>query len=319
MQADAALKFGIMASGQMPDELPDPGVFRNIAETAEGLGYDSLWVGDHLAFGHPILEGSVALGAFAGYTHTITLGTGVLLLPLRHPGLVAKQMASLDYLTGGRLIVGVGVGGDSPKDFEIVQSSRSERGARTNEGIRVMQALWSQPSASFHGKFYDFDDVAINPKPHQSDGPPIWVGGRAEAALRRAGGLADGWLAYMVSPDSYRSRLETVRQAASEAGRDPTRISAAMMVPTRVAEDGAAARESLAAHLTQRYNRPFDVDQIERICLAGNPEEIHARVGEYAAAGVEHLVFLYGGAPSDAAAQFEMLYETVVTPTLENV
>ena len=102
------MKFGIMASGQMPEGLPDPGVFRDVAIAAEELGYDSLWCGDHLSFGNAVLEATVAVSAFAGYTSTITIGTGVLLLPLRPAGLVAKQMATLDYLCGGRLICGLG-------------------------------------------------------------------------------------------------------------------------------------------------------------------------------------------------------------------
>ena len=158
----------------MPEELPDPGVFRDIAVLAEGLGYDSLWCGDHLSNGNPILEGMVALSAFAGYTTTIMIGTGVLLLPLRPAGLVAKQMATLDYLTGGRVVCGIGVGGESDKDFEVVGVPRSERGARADEGIRVMRALWEQPTASFHGRFSDFTDVAISPRPVTPGRPPLW-------------------------------------------------------------------------------------------------------------------------------------------------
>ncbi|MDH3190085.1 MAG: LLM class flavin-dependent oxidoreductase [Acidimicrobiia bacterium] len=305
-------RFGLMASGQMPDETPDPGVFRTIAETAEGLGYDSLWVGDHLSFGNPILEGTVAAAAFAGYTRGITLGTGVLLIPLRNAGLVAKQMASLDYLTGGRLICGIGVGGDSPKDFELVGIDPRQRGARADEGIEVMKGLWSAPTASFHGRFHDFEDVGISPLPTQPGGPPVWVGGKAEGALRRAGVLADGWIAYMVSPERYATNLQIIRDHASGADREPSAITPAMMIPTRIGATTPQAEEELRIHLTNRYHREFTTELIRKVCLAGTPEHIAARVGEYVEAGVEHLVFLSGGAPSDSISQFEMLYKEVV-------
>lgn len=308
------MQFGVMASGQMPEALPDPGIFREIAATAEGLGYDSLWAGDHLSFGNPILEGTVALSAFAAYTSTIRVGSGVLLLPLRSPGLVAKQMASLDYLTGGRIVCGVGVGGDSAKDFELTGIPRSERGARTNEGIEVMRALWSSPEASFSGRFSEFTDVGLSPMPVQPGGPPIWVGGRADAALERAGRLGDGWMGYMVSPARFEASMTTVRGHAAAAGRNPDATAAALMIPTRVAQDGDVARRELAEHLTRRYHHEFTVDLISKLCLAGSPDEVASRVAEYEQAGVRHLIFLYGGDPSDAVDQFTRLHDAVVAP-----
>lgn len=303
-----------MASGQMPEGLPDPGVFRDIAAAAEDLGYDSLWCGDHLSFGNAILEGTVAISAFAGYTTTITIGTGVLLLPLRPAALVAKQMATLDYLTGGRLICGVGVGGESEKDFEMVGVARNERGARTEEGIRVLRALWNAPEASFHGRFSEFSDIGLNPMPVTPGGPPIWVGGRADVALARAGRLTDGWIGYMVSPDRYAKNLAKVRRHASDAGRDPDAITAAMMIPTRVELDADEAREGLRLHLSRRYHSDFSPELIEKVCLAGSPDDVRARIEEYAEAGVRHIVFLYGGRPGDAVDQFTLLSETVAMP-----
>jgi probable F420-dependent oxidoreductase len=307
------MRFGVMASGQMPDELPDPAVFRDIAETVEGLGYDSLWCGDHLSFGNPILEGIVGLAASAGYTRRITIGTGVLLLPLRHPGLVAKQMASLDYLTGGRVICGIGVGGESAKDFELVQVPMSERGSRTDEGIAVLRNLWSRSPADHRGTHFSFDGVALNPMPVRPGGPPIWVGGRSKAALRRAGTLTDGWMAYMVSPDRFAGSMTAVRGHAAAVGRDPDAITPSMMIPTRMEADGDAARESLRRHLGERYHFDFSMHQIEKLCLAGDPDELRRRLAEYAAAGVEHVIFLFGGAPSDAVEQFTALYDELAS------
>ena len=308
------MKFGIMASGQMPEGLPDPGVFREIAAAAEGLGYDSLWCGDHLSFGNPVLEATVAVSAFAGYTTTITIGTGVLLMPLRPAALVAKQMASLDYLCGGRLICGVGVGGESQKDFDMVDVPRRERGARTEEGIRVLRTLWAGTEASFSGRFNEFTEVRLDPPPVTPGGPPIWVGARADAALARAGRLTDGWMGYMVSPGRYAKNLAKVRGHAIDAGRDPQAITPALMIPTRVGHDGAEARAGLRRHLAKRYHAEFSAGYVDAVCLAGSPDEVSRRVAEYAAAGVRHLIFLYGGRPTEAVDQFTMLHEAVVAP-----
>lgn len=302
-----------MASGQMPDTLPDPGVFREIAAAAEALEFDSLWCGDHISFGNPILEGAVALAAFAGYTTSITLGSGVLLLPLRPPALVAKQMASLDYLCGGRLICGVGVGGESAKDFEAVGVDRAERGARMDEAIEVLRKLWSGDPVSHRGRFFEFSDVALSPAPTQSGGPPIWVGGRSDSALRRAGRLGNGWIGYMVSPARFASSMSVVRAHATTVEGPSRSLAAALMVPTRVGDDGAEARERLRRHLSIRYHIEFSTKQIENLCLAGTAAEVRTRVDEYVAAGVEHFIFLFGGDPSIAVDQFERLHSGVVS------
>lgn len=308
------MKFGIMASGQMPEGLPDPGVFREIAAAAEGLGYDSLWCGDHLSFGNAVLEATVAVSAFAGYTSTITIGTGVLLLPLRPAALVAKQMATLDYLCGSRLICGLGVGGDSQKDFDMVSVPLRERGARIEEGIRVLRTLWAGAEASFSGRFSEFTEVTLDPPPTRPGGPPIWVGARAGAALARAGRLTDGWMGYMVSPNRYAKNLAKVRGHAIAAGRDPDAVTPALMIPTRVGHDGAEARAGLRLHLSKRYHTEFSSGFVDAVCLAGSPDEVSRRVEEYSAAGVRHLIFLYGGRPEEAVDQFTMLHETVVAP-----
>ena len=145
-------------------------------------------------------------------------------------------------------------------------------------------------------------------------GPPIWVGGRADVALARAGRLTDGWIGYMVSPDRYAKNLAKVRRHASDAGRDPDAITAAMMIPTRVEFDADEAREGLRLHLSRRYHSDFSPELIEKVCLAGSPDDVRARIEEYAEAGVRHIVFLYGGRPGDAVDQFTLLSETVAMP-----
>ena len=283
------MRIGIQGSGQLAGSLPDPGRFRAVAELAEELGYHSIWAGEHLSFVNPILDLGVALATFAAVTRRILLGAAVVLLPLRHPGLVAKQAASLDYVSGGRLLLGVGVGGEGPGDFEAAGVPLAERGARADEGIAALRRLFAERPAAFAGRFYRFEGVSVEPAPVQPGGPPILVGGRSEAAQRRAGTLGDGWLPYLVSPRRFAAGVEAVRRHAHAAGRDPAALVHGVVAFARVEEDGDAAREGAREHLSRRYGMRFEVHHVERLCVAGSPEECAARVREYAAAGAAHL------------------------------
>jgi probable F420-dependent oxidoreductase len=308
------MHFGIVGSGQQTEGMPDPGFFRAFAEQAEALGYDSLWSTDHISFENPILEGVVALSAFAGCTRRIALGTGILLLPLRHPSLVAKQVASLDWLSGGRTILGIGVGGEGAKDYEAVGVPASERGARANEGIAVLRALWRGGPASFHGRFYGFDDVELQPQPAQPGGPPIVAGGRSDAALRRAGALGDGWLAYMTSPEGFARGMEKVRGHAQAAGKDPEALFHGIMLPAHLGPDRERAVREVLEHLNRRYPTAFERRHVERYCLAGTADDLVARLRAYAEGGVRHVVLNLAGPAGDRLEEARALHEQVVVP-----
>lgn len=308
----AEVEIGIQGSGQWAEGRFDPGHFRTVAQAAEQLGYDAIWAGDHISFENPILDPFCALATFAAVTERIALGTGVVLLPLRAPALVAKQAASLDYLSGGRLLLGVGGGGEGEKDFEAAGVARSERGARTTEGIRVLRTLLGGGPASFDGRFSHFTDVAIEPPPVRPGGPPILVGGRVEAVLERTGRYADGWLAYMVSPERLAAGLETARSHAIAAGRDASAITAGVVLPTHVEADGERARAHLRAHLSRRYGRPFEPHQIARYTLSGSPDEAIERLREYVRAGATRIVFNPAGAADEFLADCAFLAAHVV-------
>jgi len=273
------VSFGIQGSGQQVGGSPDPGVFRELAVRAEELGYDSIWAGDHISYRNPILDIVVALSTFAAVTERITLGAGIVLLPLRHPSVVAKEFASLDYLSGGRTILGVGVGGEGEKDFEAVGVDLHERGARTNEAMRALRSLFGPPPASFSGRFFSFTGIEIGPGPAQVGGPPLWVGGRSEAAIRRAAELGDGWIPIFVSPARFaRGRREL-----------PKHVTPAVTVPAHV-----GPKQRLYDHLRRRYAGDFSEHVVDRYCVAGSPEECVARVREYIDAGARHIVFNLG-------------------------
>lgn len=147
------MRIGFQGSGQLPSALPAPSRYRAVAELVEELGYDPLWAGEHLSFQNPILDLGGAFATFAAVPPRIVLGAGVVLLPLRHPGLVAKQAASLDYVSGGRLLLGLGVGGEGPCDFEAAGVPIAERGRRADEGIVSLRVLLRDRPASFAGRY----------------------------------------------------------------------------------------------------------------------------------------------------------------------
>jgi probable F420-dependent oxidoreductase len=270
------VSFGIQGSGQQVGGAPDPGFYREIAQAAEQLGYDSIWAGDHISFRNPLLDIVVALSTFAAVTERITLGAAVLLLPLRHPSIVAKEFASLDYVSGGRVILGIGVGGEGEKDYEAVGVDVHERGARANEAMRALRELFAGGPASFQGRYFSFDGISIEPPPAQPGGPPLWVGGRSDAAIRRAATLGDGWMPIWVSVERFRSGLEQL----------PEHVVPAVTLPARVGD-----KRALYEHLRLRYAGDFSEHVVDRYCVAGTPEECAARVREYVEAGARHVVF----------------------------
>jgi probable F420-dependent oxidoreductase len=268
--------FGIQGSGQLVEGPPDPGLFRDIAQTAEDLGYDSIWAGDHISYRNPILDVVVALSTFAAVTERITIGAGVVLLPLRHPSIVAKEFASLDYVSSGRVVLGVGVGGEGELDFAAVGVDPRERGARTDEAMRALRELFRGGAAAFEGRFFSFEGIEIEPRPARPGGPPLWVGGRSEAAIRRAATLGDGWMPIWVSPERFRASHEEL----------PAHVVRAVTLPAHVGD-----KRRLYEHLRRRYTGDFGEHVVDRYCVAGSSEECAARVLEYVEAGAQHVVF----------------------------
>ena len=231
-----AVKYGY-GYGMQPGEAPSHTEFLGFAGKVEQAGFDSFWLDDHIAFRGNFLESLAALAAAAARTERITLGSLVYLLPLRRPAIAAKAAATVDYLSGGgRFIFGVGVGGEEAREFEVCGVARGERGARTDEAIEVLRKLWSGEAVSHEGRFFRFTDARQSPAPLSPGGPPIWVGGRSEAAQRRAALLADGYAPYLFSPARYEKALACVRRLAAEAGRaldDPGKALDARASPVR--------------------------------------------------------------------------------------
>jgi probable F420-dependent oxidoreductase len=287
-------------------------------ELVDRCGYDSLWVGDHISFPVPIFDPLLQLAQAAVVSRRLTLGTSVLLLPLRHPTPVAKQVTTLDHLTEGRLILGVGVGGEFPKEYAACDVPHNERGARLAEGVQVLRKFFSGEPVSHKGRFYGpFEDVPMRPPPRQPGGPPIWFAGRKEAALRRIGRLGDGYLAYVITPDMYRTALETIALAADAAGRSPGPFGTGHLLFTRLDDAYETALDRATETLSVRYAMDFR-KAAARYCALGTPEQVAERIREFHAAGVRHVVLDLLGPYEERWRQIER-FATETLPLLRDL
>jgi probable F420-dependent oxidoreductase len=226
----------------------------DFARFAEERDFDSLWVSDHVIIPRklrsrypyspdgsfpippdlPFLEPLATLLFVAGVTQRIKLGTTILVVPMRNPVITAKMLSTLDVLSNGRLILGAGAGW-MQEEFELLDVPFEKRGARLDDYLHVIKALWTQDQPSFQGKYYSIDEIGFAPKPVQKPHPPIWIGGHSTPALRRAGRLGDAWHAAFVGPDVVAKQFQEVRQHAEAAGRDPNAV--ALTVRTRLPLD----------------------------------------------------------------------------------
>ena len=242
------MRFGFVLPNNIGVE--DPHSVIELGVLAEELGFDSVWVNHHvLHLGYvkerlgtrPYQDALVTLTWLAAQTSRIRLGTSVLVMPYLHPMVLAKELATLDQLSRGRLIVGLGAG-SLPEENAALGVPYETRGAYCNEFLQVLRALWTDDVASFDGEYFHFDNLCSSPKPLQQPHPPIMVGGNRPPALRRAARFGDGWHPMNVSPDGAARRLETLREQAKAAGREqvPTAVQVRLDM-NRVDEDAVAA------------------------------------------------------------------------------
>ena len=272
------MKFGVW----LPNcrHLAAPDIIRRTAVSAERLGYDSVWVSDHVVvpranirnFGETIFDPLITLGVVAGATTRVQLGTTVLIVPYRNAVVTAKMVSSLDALSGGRVVLGVGAGWVSAESA-MLSVPFAERGPMTDEYLRAMQELWTSPTPSFAGRYTQFGDVVFEPKPIQKPHPPIWVGGHSRAALRRTVEFGAAWHPINRPPDELRAgRAELARQCAARGRAAPPAITLRNDVRVLTAGESAPA----SAHAGR--------------VLAGEPAGLIDQLNELRECGVEHLV-----------------------------
>ncbi len=267
-----------------------------MAERAESLGFDSLWVGDSL-LAKPRHEPLTLLAAVAARTQRATLGTAVLLPVLRNPVILAHMAATVDRLSQGRLVLGVGIGADAANiraEFEAAGVPFEQRVGRMLEGLRLCRTLWRGEPVTWQGR-WTLQNQTLAPTPHRDGGPPIWIGSRVRAGMLRAGRHFDGWFPTGPDPASYREQLETVHAAAREAGRDPSAITAAAYLTMRIDNDAARANGH-NDDFHETYDR-IDARSLRRVqaCFGGPLGEATRWLQEFVDAGVRHLVIRLAG------------------------
>ena len=229
------------------------------ARRAEDLGYGRVSMGEHIMDGNPprpTLLSLPAMAAAAGATTNLRVMTGIVVAPLYDPVILAKMVASVDQVSGGRLDFGIGISGQrgTKIEFDAVGVDVHTRGKRTDEILQVMKRLWTEEHVSHHGDFFDFDDVTLLPFPAQKPYPPIWVSGRSEAAMRRAGVMGDGWFTFLFSVRRIKASNATVRRFAAEAGRDLTGIHWGLYQPIALSSAASEAFALAFSHIGERYD-----------------------------------------------------------------
>ncbi len=262
------------------------------------LGADSLWTSGHVAAPLPTPEALVNLGLLAALTERPRIGTAVLLLPLYPPAIVAKQVASIDRVSGGRVTLGVGVGGEYPQEFDACGVPVAGRGYRVDEQIRVLRDLWTGEAVDGAGPHYPFQGVRISPPPVQPGGPRIPIAGTKAPAMRRAATIGDGWMPYLLSADRYAETVRTVRAQADAIGRKLDSFEWFQFLFIGVADRPEDAYADMAQMFGSVWSRDLR-GLIHRVTAAGTPEQVAARVQAYVDAGARHMIFQPSGADLD--------------------
>jgi probable F420-dependent oxidoreductase len=301
------LKFGVHYRGDATKA--------NVAAYAQRLekfGFDGFWITEGARNRDPL----TLLAAAASVTD-LELGTGVLLLPFRHPVLLARAVATLDALSNGKVILGVGVGGERRADFQAYGIDPRERGPRTNEALELMKRLWQEKNVTHAGRFFKVEDATLDARPVQRPHPPLWIGGRLggegksrDAALRRTARYGDAWLPYLVSPEQYATGVQRLTEYAKTAGRDPASFTGAAQVYVGI----AGTREEALAGAMDTTARAYGLNesQVERFCALGTVEDVVARLKEYVSAGVRYFVVQWSCLEEKTASNIDAMASEVI-------
>lgn len=289
----------------------DPLVVYKLADRAEALGFHSLWAGDSLT-ARPRVEALTTLAAVGGRTRRVRLGTSIFLAALRHPILLAHQLASLDWLTSGRIDLGIGYGRPNDpaheREYEMLGLPASKRIKISEECVQVMRRLWRETDVSHVGAFSRFEHVTLEPKPVQQGGVPIWLASNnVEPGLRRVARMGDGWLNNITSPDVYRECWKKICAYAVEAGRDPKTIQPGLYITAAAGRDDAAAEGK--KFIADYYKRPYEAVANAMLCVIGSWDEVIDRIEAYREAGARTVVIRF--ATSDQLGHLEACAESL--------
>ena len=288
----------------MAQAVPDLTRIVQLAERAEELGFDSLWVGDSI-LARPRLEPLTTLAAAAARTSRVKLGTAVLLPALRHPVVLANELANLDLVCNGRLILGLGIAGNNTsieREFTACGVDFRHRIGIFEEGVALMRRLWTEPEVTFHGRHFQLDGVRLGLRPAQPSGIPLWLAGGVDNALRRVLRLGDGWFPLPNSPEQFARHRRRLEELGKETGQDAGNLARAVYVSVNVNDDAAQAEREMRAFMEGYYNVPYETMVAVQAPYNGPAAGCIEWLQAFVERGAETVVVRFG-APDQTAQQ----------------
>jgi probable F420-dependent oxidoreductase len=288
--------FGIAARNFTAyPEMPDPGALIAYGEKVEELGYDSLWVWDHILLGvepnFPIMDSLTTLTAIAARTKRIKLGTGILVLPLRNPVALAKQLSTMDQFSGGRLLMGM-ASGWYKREFDAMGIPFEKRGKLMDENLEIMRRLWTESKVDGAYMNHKISAAVMYPKPVQKPQIPILIGGYVDRVLQRAATNGDGWLTYFYEPQAFAKSWAKIRNFAAEAGKDPDTLLNASQLPIMVGRSKDAVRDEMMDWLNKEWDFPSHSDCTRESAIMGTVDDCVKQLKEHIAVGVQKIIFV---------------------------
>ena len=304
-----SIKIGI-GFGGWPFPGDDPQPFLQYVDACEALDIDSIWISDRIVSPLMNMEAVVALSFAAARTKNLKFGTSVLALPLRNPTILAKQLATLDFLSDGRCLPAVGLGTEDAQEYEACGATRSRRVSRTEEAVEVMRLLWREDNVTFHGQHFTLNNVTVRPKPvFPPDGmPPIWIGGRSEPALRRTARIGDGWLVSQATPQEVADGVDKISTWAAEYRNDIEEDHYGALISFCIADDSEEAERIAAPYMLRRR----EDTHWREFSAFGRPEAISALIDEYIDCGAQKFVMRPACPPEMMQSQLEALGREIV-------
>jgi alkanesulfonate monooxygenase len=288
--------FGIAARNFTTyPEMPDGKALVEYGVKMEEMGFDSLWVWDHILLGvepsFPVFDSLTLLTAIAARTKKIKLSTGVLVLPLRNPVVLAKQLSSIDQLSDGRLLMAFAAGWYR-REFDAVGVPFNERGKIMDENLDILKRFWTEDMVKGDWPHHKIPAGVMYPKPAQKPRPPILIGGYVDVVLKRAAVAGDGWLTYFYRPESFAKSWEKVRNFAKEAGKDPDALLNGAQLPIMVGPSRAAVESQMMEWLGKEWDYASWSDSTKDSAIIGTVDECVAQLKEHLAVGVQKLIFV---------------------------
>jgi alkanesulfonate monooxygenase len=288
--------FGIAARNFTTyPEMPDPKALIEYGEKVEALGYDSLWVWDHVLLGvepnFPIMDSLTTLTTIAARTKRIKLGTGILVLPLRNPVALAKQLATMDQFSNGRMIMGM-ASGWYKREFDALGVPFDKRGKLMDQSLEILNRLWTENKVDGDYTGHKISAAVMYPKPVQKPRMPVLIGGYVDRVLQRAGAVGDGWLTYFYEPHNFTKSWNKVRAAAKEVGKDPDKLLNASQLPIMVGASKDAVRAEMVDWLNKEWDFPANSDCSRESAILGSVDDCVAQLKEHLAVGVQKIIFV---------------------------